>query len=323
MELKKLSVDEVRPNPYQPREKFDEKKLNELSDNIKAHGMIEPIVVTPKDGKYMIVAGERRWRASKKAGIEKIHAIVKNYETETDIKRDSLVENEIRENLTNKEFYDFCESLAKSLGKEYYNKEDGINQLRLVYHIFGVSYDDNRSKYQQDSGHITRTYFYTRLNDLKKVYNKGSEELKKAVENKEISLKNADKIASVHDFETQNELLEMAKEKDFQGMKEELEKHRIETDYQVWKGDAKVSDEKKKKLVNEEYLVAKLETRLIDWYDNLVNFNAVLKTDKKFIKSFNEESRLRILDKMKPIKKELDTLTQLIESSMEQISEGV
>lgn len=94
-----LKLDEVYANPNQPRKIFDEKSLNELASSIKINGVIMPIVVNKdSDGKYMIIAGERRYRASKIAGQDTIPAIVKEYD-ERRIKEISLIENLQREDL--------------------------------------------------------------------------------------------------------------------------------------------------------------------------------------------------------------------------------
>ncbi len=94
-----LNLNEVYANPNQPRKIFDEKALNELASSIKANGVIMPIVVNKDgEGKYMIIAGERRYRASKIAGQDTIPAIVKEYD-ERRIKEISLIENLQREDL--------------------------------------------------------------------------------------------------------------------------------------------------------------------------------------------------------------------------------
>ena len=73
----RLPVDRIRPNPHQPRQAMNEAKLLELADSIKEHGVIQPIVVTQVDGEYRIIAGERRWRASKLAGLTHVPVFVK------------------------------------------------------------------------------------------------------------------------------------------------------------------------------------------------------------------------------------------------------
>lgn len=93
-----LKTSQIEPNREQPRKKFDEEKLEELTESIKQYGLIEPIVVCKKDDYYMIVAGERRWRAVKKAGLKEIPVVIKEY-TEKEIAEISLIENIQREDL--------------------------------------------------------------------------------------------------------------------------------------------------------------------------------------------------------------------------------
>ena len=93
-----LKITEVEPNRNQPRKQFDEEALEELADSIKKYGLIQPIVVTKKDGYYQIIAGERRWRASKKAGLSTIQAIVRE-DDEKKNKEIALIENIQREDL--------------------------------------------------------------------------------------------------------------------------------------------------------------------------------------------------------------------------------
>ena len=97
--LTEVDIDDIRPNPNQPRKHFDEDALNELADSIKKHGLIMPIVVNqPENGKYMIIAGERRYRAAKIAGKRQIPVVVRSY-TDREIKEISLIENLQREDL--------------------------------------------------------------------------------------------------------------------------------------------------------------------------------------------------------------------------------
>lgn len=96
--LKNLKIVEVEPNREQPRKNFNQEALEELAESIKEYGLIQPIVVTKKDGYYCIIAGERRWRASKLAGLQEIPAIIRD----DDEKRNteiSLIENIQREDL--------------------------------------------------------------------------------------------------------------------------------------------------------------------------------------------------------------------------------
>ena len=94
-----LDINKIYPNPNQPRKHFDEEALQELANSIKLHGIIQPIVVNKEDDdKYMIIAGERRWRASRIAGLNVVPVVIKNY-TEKQVKEVSLIENLQREDL--------------------------------------------------------------------------------------------------------------------------------------------------------------------------------------------------------------------------------
>ncbi len=95
---KTLKIAELEPNSNQPRKFFEEDPLQELSDSIKEFGIIQPIVVTPKNGYYEIIAGERRWRAARMAGLKEVPVIIRDY-TEQEIVEISLIENIQRENL--------------------------------------------------------------------------------------------------------------------------------------------------------------------------------------------------------------------------------
>lgn len=94
-----LRVSAIEPDKNQPRKTFDQEALEELAASIKEHGLIQPIIVSPIDGeRYRIIAGERRWRASRLAGLEEIPALVRDYTTR-EISEISLIENLQREDL--------------------------------------------------------------------------------------------------------------------------------------------------------------------------------------------------------------------------------
>jgi ParB family chromosome partitioning protein len=92
-DLRLIAPDKIQPNPNQPRKHFDEESLQALANSVKEHGIVQPIVVTPaKDGDYEIVAGERRWRAAKIAGLSKMPAIVRTLSNQHKLEL-SLIEN--------------------------------------------------------------------------------------------------------------------------------------------------------------------------------------------------------------------------------------
>ena len=96
--VQNLKISEVEPNKDQPRRIFDEESLSELAESIKRYGVIQPIIVTKSDDYYRIVAGERRWRASKKAGLTEIPAIVRENDEQKN-REIALIENIQREDL--------------------------------------------------------------------------------------------------------------------------------------------------------------------------------------------------------------------------------
>lgn len=120
---KMVKITMVEPNRDQPRHKFDEEALNELADSIKQYGIISPIIVQNRKDHYEIIAGERRWRAAKIAGLKEIPVIIKNF-TEQEIVEISLIENIQRENLNPIE-----EALAyKRLLTEFHLKQEEVAQ---------------------------------------------------------------------------------------------------------------------------------------------------------------------------------------------------
>lgn len=109
-----IKLSELRSNPYQPRQKFDQEKLVELANSIKQYGVLEPIIVTKSIKGYEIVAGERRKKASELAGLETIPAIIKEF-TDSEMMQIALLENIQRENLTAIEEAEAYSNLLKVL----------------------------------------------------------------------------------------------------------------------------------------------------------------------------------------------------------------
>ena len=136
-----ISLSELRANPYQPRKNFDEEALNELAASIKEHGVFQPIIVKKSVKGYEIIAGERRFRASKLAGLTTITAIIKDFSDE-EMMQIALLENLQRENLTAieeaKAYKSIIESmnitqdeLAKKVGKSRSHITNILGLLKL------------------------------------------------------------------------------------------------------------------------------------------------------------------------------------------------
>lgn len=147
--LKNLKITEVEPNREQPRKNFNQEALEELAESIKEYGLIQPIVVTEKDGYYCIIAGERRWRACKLAGLEEIPAIVRE-DDERKNKEIALIENIQREDLNPfekalgiknlMESYNLTqEEVAKKLGKGRSTIANSIRVLNLESRVLELA----------------------------------------------------------------------------------------------------------------------------------------------------------------------------------------
>lgn len=154
--LKNLKIIEVEPNREQPRKKFDQEALEELASSIKEYGLIQPIVVTQKDGYYSIIAGERRWRASKIAGLKEIPAIIRedNEKINSEI---ALIENMQREDLNPVEkamgiktlidnYGMSQEEVAKKLGKGRSTVANWVRVLNLEPRVLEMAKDGKISE---------------------------------------------------------------------------------------------------------------------------------------------------------------------------------
>ena len=140
-DIQEIPVSEIRPNPYQPRKSFDQEALDELAASIKNYGVFQPIIVKKSIKGYDLVAGERRLRASKLAGLETIPAIVKDFDDEK-MREIALLENIQRENLTSIELawaykgiidslHIKQEELAAKIGKSRSHVTNTLGLLRL------------------------------------------------------------------------------------------------------------------------------------------------------------------------------------------------
>lgn len=134
-----IDLDKIEPNPDQPRRSFNAESLNELAESLIEQGLIQPIIVRKLDTqKYQIIAGERRWRAAKLAGFDKIAAILRGDE-ESSQKNDlgALIENIQREDLNPIELAEACERLMKTHGftQEVLAQKLGISRVSLANHL--------------------------------------------------------------------------------------------------------------------------------------------------------------------------------------------
>lgn len=176
-EIIELNVNELRPNPYQPRTVFDEDALNELAESIKENGVIEPIIVKKSIKGYDVIAGERRLKASKIAGKETIPAIIRQL-SDDKMAEIALLENLQRENLT-----------ALEEAKAYKSLIDKLN----------LTQEQLAKKVSKSRSHVTNMLGLLRL----------PKEVQNMIQNKKLTMGHARALSKL---ENEDEIIKMAKE---------------------------------------------------------------------------------------------------------------
>ncbi|MDD2377675.1 MAG: ParB/RepB/Spo0J family partition protein [Bacilli bacterium] len=228
-EIVELNLDELRANPYQPRKTFDDEALQELSSSIKEYGVFQPIIVKKSIKGYEIIAGERRVRASRLAGLEKIPAIIRNF-TDEEMLEISLLENLQRENLSAIE-----EAIA------YKSMLDKLN----------ITQDELSKKVGKSRSHVTNILGLLRL----------PTDVQKMIANNEISMGHARALSKLSSDE---QIYDMAQKI----VNENLSVRDIEGMTDSPKYEKKVKIERKPKEENKEYkyvedlIREKLDTRV-------------------------------------------------------------
>lgn len=141
--LANVAIDQISPNPYQPRKTFNDASIEELARSVREHGIIQPLVVTRiGDHKYRLIAGERRFRAAQKAGLDTVPVVIKETMTDGDVLQVALIENIQREDLNpieeayayhqlHEEFQLTQEEISKRVGKERSTVANFLRLLRL------------------------------------------------------------------------------------------------------------------------------------------------------------------------------------------------
>lgn len=226
--LKEIRVSDIRPSPRQPRQSLDEEKINELAVSIKEHGVVQPILVRPvEEGKYEIIAGERRWRACCQLGMEYIPAIVREC-GDLEASALSLIENVQRENLNPLEEAKAYKQLLSEFGltQEEVSRLVGksrafiANTVRLLH--LPPEVQDMLSDGRISAGHaralLTLEDAGKQIAVAREVSDKGltvreTEELVKRICGEEITEKKRTRQASREDRDTQVSFFETALEK--------------------------------------------------------------------------------------------------------------
>jgi ParB family chromosome partitioning protein len=226
LQVKYVDIDDLKPNPYQPRQGFNQEKLEALADSLKQVDMLQPIIVRSQGSKYQIVAGERRWRACRLAGIQKIPVLVKNI-PEKRVLLESFIENLHREDLTSIErenaTYELWKSgefashqdLAKAVGyhpqtvtniieaREFRARNAGLPETiptSLISETQGLD-DKTRIKVLKmvERGEIKRPAPQTEIRQVVKVLKSAPEPLKQAVLSEEVPIDEASRALDLYE----------------------------------------------------------------------------------------------------------------------------
>lgn len=178
-----LKISEIEPNKNQPRTEFDEEALTDLADSIAQHGVLQPLLVRPIAGEdgYQIVAGERRWRASRMAGLTEVPAIIREL-SDSEVMEIALIENLQRENLSPIEealgykslieSYSFTqEEVAKTVGKSRAAVANAIRLLSLPQSILNLLSEESLT-----AGHARALLSLKSQDEMEKVAKKAVED---------------------------------------------------------------------------------------------------------------------------------------------------
>ena len=218
-EVEELSLSELRPNPYQPRKIFDDEALNELASSIKEHGVFQTIIVKKTIKGYDIVAGERRYRASKKAGLTTIPAIIKDF-TDEEMMNIALLENLQREDLSAIEeanayknmldsYQITQEELANRVGKSRSHITNMLGLLKLPANVQDLVLYNKLSM-----GHAR---VLSKLEDRDKI-----EELADKVIKEDISVRELETLASTDEFKRNTPINREKKENEYKDVEKML-----------------------------------------------------------------------------------------------------
>lgn len=124
-----LDLEDVKPNPFQPRTRFDDQTIDELAQSIRETGIVQPVIVVPEDDHYMIIVGERRWRAAQRAGLRKIPVLIRNIPKDKQLEV-SLIENIHREELNALEIARAYQRLIDDNGYAQHELADKVGKDR-------------------------------------------------------------------------------------------------------------------------------------------------------------------------------------------------
>ena len=168
-DIKQIDLSEIRSNPYQPRKTFNEESLNELADSIKEYGIVQPVILKKSIKGYELIAGERRCKAAKIAGLDKVPAIVKEF-TDEEMMEIALLENIQREDL---------------------NPIDEAKSIDQIIKLRGITQEEFSKKFGKSRSYITNLLGLLRLPD----------QVKRLVQSGELSMSHARVLSKLDDEE--------------------------------------------------------------------------------------------------------------------------
>lgn len=218
-EIQELPLNELRVNPYQPRKTFNEESLNELAESIKEHGVFQPIIVKKSIKGYEIVAGERRFRASKIAGKETIPAIVRNF-TDEEMMEIAVLENLQRENLNAVDEANAYKTLMENLHLTQDQVSKRVNKSRShITNLLGILAlpEDVLALVKENKLSMGHARCLSKLSDIEKI-----NELTKKVLEENLSVRELEALASGEEIERKNKIVKSPKSNEYTSLEKEL-----------------------------------------------------------------------------------------------------
>ena len=218
-EIQHLPLNELRVNPYQPRKTFNEESLNELAESIKEHGVFQPIIVKKSIKGYEIVAGERRFRASKLAGKETIPAIVRNF-TDEEMMEIAVLENLQRENLNAVDEANAYKTLMENLHLTQDQVSKRVNKSRShITNLLGILSlpEDVLTLVKENKLSMGHARCLSKLSDIEKI-----NELTKKVLEENLSVRELEALSSGNEIERKNKIVKKPKSNEYTSLEKEL-----------------------------------------------------------------------------------------------------
>lgn len=218
-EIQELPLSELRVNPYQPRKTFNEESLNELAESIKEHGVFQPIIVKKSIKGYEIVAGERRFRASKLAGKETIPAIVRNF-TDEEMMEIAVLENLQRENLNAVDEANAYKTLMENLHLTQDQVSKRVNKSRShITNLLGILSlpEDVLTLVKENKLSMGHARCLSKLSDIEKI-----NELTKKVLEENLSVRELEALSSGNEIERKNKIVKNPKSNEYTSLEKEL-----------------------------------------------------------------------------------------------------